>query len=126
MNREIAHRSMRQIQLQWLPIVSVVEGNVDGAFRAGEEQALARRIFPHHVAGAAIRNTMRDFRPRFPVIARAVNMCAQIVEPERIDRGVRRARIEVRGFDDGNFAPRLERRRRNILPGLAAVSRDLN
>src|SRR5467141_3079378 len=126
MNREIAHRSVRQIQLQRLPIVSIVEGNVHGAFRSGEEQTLARRIFAHYVAGAAIGNIFCDFRPRLAEIARAVNMRAQIVEPERIDRRVRRACIEVRSFDNRNFAPRLELRRRYILPGLSAVARDLN
>src|SRR5260370_18714486 len=124
MNREIAHGRLRQIQLQGLPIVSIVEGNVDGAFRPGEEQTLSNWIFAHHVAGAAIRNTQRDFRPRLPVIARAVNVCAQIVQPERIDRRVRRARIEVRSLDDRNFSPLLQLRRRYVLPGFPAVARD--
>ena len=53
-------------------------------------------------------------------------MRAQIVEPERVNRSVRRPRIEVRGFDDGDFAPRLELRRRDILPGLAPIARDVN
>src|SRR2546425_6233638 len=81
MNREIAHRRMRQIQLQRLPIVSIVEGNVNGAFRAGVEQTFSHRIFAHHVACAAIRNAFCNFRPRFSEIARAVNVRAQIVEP---------------------------------------------
>ena len=126
MNREIAHRRMRQIQLQRLPIVSIVEGSVDGAFRAGVEQTFSHRIFAHHVACAAIRNAFCNFRPRFSEIACAVNVRAQIVEPERIDRRVRRARIEVRSFDDGNFAPRLQLRRRDVLPGFSAVTRDVN
>src|SRR6202158_2243376 len=109
-----------------MPIVSIVEGNIDRAFRAGEEQTLARRTCAHSVAGAAIRNIFCDSRPRLAEIVRAVNVRAQIVEPERIDRRVRRARIEVRSFDNGNFAPRLQLRRRYILPGLSAVARDLN
>ena len=126
MNYEIAHGRVRQIELQRLPIVSIVEGNVNGAFRAGEEQTFANRIFAHHVAGAAIGNIFCDFRPRFAEIARAVNVRAQIVEPERIDRGVRRARLEVRSFDDRNFAPRLQLRRRHVLPRFSAVARDVN
>jgi len=69
---------------------------------------------------------MCDFRPRLSVVARAVNVRAQIVEPERIDRRVGRTRLEVRSFDDGNFAPRLQLRRRDVLPGFAPVARKLN
>src|SRR5712664_2054568 len=126
MNREIAHGRVRQIQLQRLPIATIVEGNVHGAFGTGVEQTFSRGIFAHHVAGAAIGNSLGNFRPRFSEIARAVNVRAQIVEPERIDRRVRRAGVEVRSFDDGNFAPRLQLRRRYVLPRFSAVARDVN
>src|SRR6266566_6042628 len=126
MDRKVAHGRVRQIELQRLPIVSIVEGNIDGTFRSREEQALAHRIFAHHVARSAIGNPFCDFRPRFSEIARAVNVRAQIIKPERIDRGIRRARVEVRRFDNGNFAPRLQSRRRHVLPGFSAVARDVN
>src|SRR6266404_497472 len=126
MNSDVAHRRMWQIQLQRLPVVSIVERNIDGAFRSCEQQALWSRVFANHVAGAAIGNAMSNFRPRLSEIARAVNVRAQIVEPERIDRRVRRARIEMRGFDSRDFAPRLQLRRRNVLPEFPAVARNVN
>ena len=35
-NREIAHRGCRQIELQRLPMIAIIEGNEDGALGAGE------------------------------------------------------------------------------------------
>ena len=43
MNRQIAHGSVRQIQLQRLPGIGVIKGNVDRGFRAGKKQALPAR-----------------------------------------------------------------------------------
>ncbi len=48
-NPQIAHRSMRQIQLQRLPVIAVVERRPNAIFAAGEEQSLAYRIFAHGV-----------------------------------------------------------------------------
>ena len=39
-NGQIAHRGDRQVELQRLPVVAVVERNVNAEFGAGEEQAL--------------------------------------------------------------------------------------
>src|SRR5258708_18894371 len=38
----------------------------------------------------------------------------------------RRARIEMRGFDNRDFAPRLQLWRRNVLPGFTAVEQSLD
>ena len=45
MDREIANRSDRQIQLQGLPVIAVIERNVNSEFGSGEEQPFALRIF---------------------------------------------------------------------------------
>src|SRR5277367_795889 len=117
---------MRQIQLQRLPVVAVFEGNVDRSFGAGVEQAFAHRVFANHVDGRVVRQTVGDFRPRFAVIARAVNMRTQIVETETVDGGVRGGSIRVRSLDDGDFAPRRELRRRDVVPGFSTVAREVN
>ena len=79
-NVEVTHRGVWQIQLQRLPVVAVVERNVDGSFRSREEQTFSHGIFAYHVARAAIGNAPGNFRPRFSIIARAINVRAQIVE----------------------------------------------
>src|ERR1700719_1953833 len=107
MNSEVAHRGVGQIKLQRLPVLSVVEGNIDRAFGAGKKQTFARGILAYCVAHSANRNATGDFSPGLAEVASAVNVGAQIVKAKAVDRGVRRAGIEVRSFDNGNFAPGL-------------------
>src|SRR2546423_12118606 len=107
-------------------MLAIIKRNVNGTFRAREEQALAHSIFTHDVAGASGGNPVRNFRPGLPKIARSVDMSAQIVEAKAVDGGIGRAGIEVRSFDNGNFAPGLELRRRDVLPGFAVVSSEMN
>src|SRR5713226_2055282 len=113
-NDQVAHGGMRQILLQGLPVVAIVERNVDGAFRSGKEQALTNGIFANDVAGAAIGNSLGDFLPGSSKVARAVNVRAEIIEAERVDRRVSGGGVEMRRLDDGDFAPRLELRRSDI------------
>src|SRR5262249_18598019 len=84
------------------------------------------RIFANNVCGCAVRNALRDFLPGFAEVARSVNVRAKIVKPKAVDRSIRSPSLEMRGFDNGDLAPRLELRRRNILPGLAAVPGDVD
>jgi len=71
--------------VQRLPVVSIVKRNVDRAFRSGKEQTLSKRIFPHHVAGAATRNSFCISVHDFP--KSRVRKCARANRrAERIDR----------------------------------------
>ena len=53
-NREIAHGGVRQIELQRLPMVAVVERNPNGIFGSGEQQSFADGIFADGVDGAEV------------------------------------------------------------------------
>ena len=55
MDREIANPGDRQIQLQGLPVLSVVQRYINSEFGSGEEQPFALRIFADDAknAGAA-------------------------------------------------------------------------
>src|SRR6202790_810897 len=125
-DREVAHRRMRQIELHRLPVVAIIEGDVHGGFRAGKEQTLVRWIFANYVAGRVVGNAFGGFLPRLPKIAGAVDVWMQVVQTEAVYGGVRGAGDEVRRFDDGNFAPGLELRRRDVLPSLAGVAGDVD
>jgi hypothetical protein len=48
-DHQVAHRDRRQIQLQGLPVVAIVEGNRDTELGCRVEQSLARRIFANVV-----------------------------------------------------------------------------
>ncbi len=92
---DVAHRRRRHVQPQRLPMSAVVERDIDGAFGAGEQQALPLRILADGIDRLAVGNAGDDLRPGLPAVVRAEDVRPQIVEAERVDRGVGRERIEV-------------------------------
>ena len=74
----VADRRARQIQPQRLPVIAVVERNVDGRLGAGEEQALLFRILAddvHLAAGALVaRQAVDDARPGLAGVVRAIDV----------------------------------------------------
>ena len=55
MDDEIAHGSVRQIKLQRLPVLAVVEGDPDRPLGACEKQAMPHRILAHRIDGSILR-----------------------------------------------------------------------
>ena len=126
MDGEIAHGSMREAELERLPGVTIVERNINGGFRAGIEQTMAQGIFANDVGRSVVGDTAGDLGPSGSEIARTVDVRVEIVEAKTIDRGIRCAGIEVRGFNDGDFAPRLELWRGDVLPIFPAIACELD
>ena len=106
LNQQVTHRGCGHVQPQRLPMIAIVEGNVNCALSAGKEQTLALGIFTHRIHILIGGNAVDDFGPGLAGVARAVNVRTQIVETQRVDGGVGRLRIEVAGFDDRNLLPR--------------------
>src|SRR5271165_3742461 len=125
MNREVAHGSVWEVELERLPRIAVVERNVHGSFRAGVEQALAPGIFANDIGRRVVGDTAGDLDPSRAEIARAVEVRVEIVEAKTIDRRIGGAGSEVRGFNDGDFAPGLKLGRRDILPVFPAIACEL-
>ena len=73
-NPEIAHGGVRQIQLQGLPVVAVVERDPDRIFRAGKQQAFAHGIFAHRVHRAEVGQAGGDQLPGLAAVVRAVDI----------------------------------------------------
>src|SRR6267143_55207 len=96
MNHEVTDRSSRKVEAEGLPVVAVVERNVDGLFRTGEQQSFALRIFADGVDGLVFRDSVHDLLPGLASVVGPVNMRMQIVKPEPVDRCVNSAGIEVR------------------------------
>src|SRR5205823_6409696 len=102
---------------------AVVEAHVDRLLRSAEEQSAAQRVFPDDVDDAAARQAADDLLPGAAAIASAQDVRAQIVEAQRVDRGVGRPRLEVARLEDAHFCPGNELLRRHLLPGLSPVAR---
>src|SRR4051812_10555781 len=109
MDRDVAYRSHRQIVLQRLPMLAIVERKIDTAFRTGVQQTWPYRIRAHDVDGLVGRNAGDDRRPRFAAVARAVDVRMEIVEPMTVDRGIRAFGRNRRRFDNADFGPVAER-----------------
>ena len=86
---QIADRRQGHVQPQRLPVVAVVERDVDGPLRAREQQPPPLRILADRVDRRA-GNAADDLRPRLAAVVRAEDVRAQIVEAKRVDRGVGR------------------------------------
>ncbi len=125
-NGEIAHRGMWQIELQRLPVVTVIKGNEYRALRTCKEQPLAFGIFAHRVARSTGRNAVRYFAPRLAEVASPIDVRAQIVQAKAVNGSICRTGLEMRNLDDRDLAPGLELRWRDVLPGLSGVLRDVN
>jgi len=115
---------VRQIQLQRLPVVAIVEGNPNTLFRAGKEQPFSQRILANRVDGCVIRQTIGDALPGLAAIVRSINVGVRIVNSEAADGSISGSIIEVRSDELCDFAPRSQRRRSNVLPAGAAIPRD--
>ena len=125
-NREVAHGRGRQVQLQRLPVVAVVERDEDAELGAGVEQTAPLRILFDRLQVDAGRKTARDLLPRLAGIARAVDVRFVVLEPMTIDRRVRLVRVEVRRLHHDDLAPRRQLARCDVLPALAFVGRDFD
>ena len=99
-------------------MIAIVEGNINGALGSGEQHPLADRIFAHGVDHFVVGNAVDDLLPGLAAIVRAIDVRAQIVEPEAVDGGVRGLGIEMRRVKLRNFAPRRQVRRRDVVPVL--------
>src|SRR5258708_34068096 len=126
MHGEVADRSSGHIELQRLPGIAIIEGDVGAQFRAGVEQALAYRIFADAIEEAAFGNAGGGALPGFAEIARTVEIRLQVFEAMAVNRGVRGGSVEMRSFDVRDFAPGREFRRSDVAPGLAFVLRELD
>ena len=96
LDRQVAHRRRRQVQLQRLPVVAVVERHEDGELGAREQQSAARRILFDRLHVDARRQTARDRLPRLAAVLRAQRVRLVVGEPMAIDGRVRFVRRAVR------------------------------
>src|SRR5258708_23685799 len=121
MKPQVAHGSVGQIELESLPVVTVIEGDPNAFLGAGEQKALADGVFAHGVNGSVVWEASGDESPSLSTIARAINVRAQIIDAKAAHRSVGGLVIKVRGDDLRHLAPRGQFGRRHIFPLGAAV-----
>ena len=120
-DHEVADRRGGHVQPQRLPMVAVIEGDVDGALGAREQQAASHGVLTHRVHDLIRRDSRHDFRPGLPAILGPKDVRVQIVEPQSIDSGISRLGVEVAGLEDGDLLERLHLRGRDIGPLFPAI-----
>ena len=125
-NDQIANRGRGQVQPQRLPVISIVERNVDGAFGSCKQQTLSLRILAYHVGILVVRNAVRNLSPVSTSVARTINVWPQIVEPESIDGRIRCVLVKVAGVKNRNLLPCFQLLWRHIGPVSAAIGRPMN
>ena len=129
---QVAHRRGRQVELQRLPVITVVEGDVHAVLRAGEEQAPAHGIGADDSCDAPRRvihrQAVRDARPRLAEVARAVEEGRMKSQAHVLDGRVGRAGHVRRGFErDDVGATRIRHLRdADVGPRLSFVARQVD
>src|SRR5580700_8150700 len=114
---------MRQVQLQRLPVITVIERNPHRSFSSSKEQALADGILANCI-DRRIRQAVCDQLPGLATIVRSVDVGSEVVDPKAADRGIGRVLVKMRSLNLGYLAPRCQLWRRDIAPILPAIMRD--
>ena len=126
LNREIADGSVRQVQLQGLPMVAIVEGYVYSGFRARKEKPFANRVFADGVGKASLGDATRNLLPSCAAISGAVEVRLVILEPVPVNGGVNRSRVVAGGHEHADLAPGRQAWWSDVVPGFAIVASDLD
>src|SRR5258708_14086364 len=113
---EISDGSDWQVQLQCLPLLSVVKRHVDSQFGCGEEQSFGLRILPNGTKESSSGNAVGDQLPSGSIVERSVDVRGLIIESAAIHRRVSDSGIEMRRFDQRDFTPFPEPWGRDIFP----------
>src|SRR5580704_3844580 len=125
-NPEITHGRMRQIELETLPMIAVIERHPYARFRPREQKSLANGVFAHGVDRRVVRQTAGDKLPRFSAVVRAIDVWMLIIYAKTTHRSVRCLVIEVRRDELRHLAPRRQFRRRDVFPVGSGVARGPN
>ena len=124
LDQKIARPGGRQILLQWLPPVAIVETDEHAGFGAGVKQARAHRVGAHDADRLAGGKARGDVLPGLAAIVRPQDMGFEIVDPLAIDRKIGGIAVAIGLVDARNLAPRLHSGERARLPAAPAVARD--
>src|SRR5204863_3111405 len=121
----VVDRHGRQVPAEPVPFPAVVERDVDPGLAPRVEEAAPRRSFADHPREVVGTDPVRDLRPGPTVVRRLPEVRTEVIELVAGVRDERDRRIVRRRLDDRDERERTDRRRRDVLPGLAVVPRDV-
>src|SRR5439155_10249748 len=87
-NREVAHRAWRQVELQRLPMISIIKRDENSQFSARKEQPAPQRVFLHGLHINARWQAAGDLLPRLAAIARAIDVRVVVGQAMPIYRSI--------------------------------------
>ncbi len=118
---EIAHRRVRQIQLQRTPVIAVVQGKPYGLLGTRIQQPAAHRILAHRVGRGVLGQAGGNELPAPPSIPGPVNVRLEIIDTKAAHRSEGDLGIEMRCLQLRHLAPGRHPGRSHLLPVLAVV-----
>ena len=123
----VGDRDDGQVALERLPVRAVVERDVEAGLGAGVEQAAADRVFAHDAREGRVGDAGDDLRPG---LCRSRWSCrctaAEVVELVHRRRDVGRALVVRRDIDGVDADPLRDALRRDVVPGLPVVAREVD
>src|SRR5258708_15273434 len=122
-HHQIMYRRYRQIELQRLPVIAIVERKVNTQLRPGKKQSFPHSVFANRADISAIRDTVRDLLPRFPEIVRAIDVRTNIIEPVPVYGRVGGFSIEMRPLQNSDLSPIPQVWLRNVASTPAGIPR---
>ena len=101
---EIGDGHRRQVEIEGLPVSTVVEGHEHAQFGSCVEHARVRRIFAHHAYKSILRQALIDAFPALAVIAGLVDVWFKVIQLVAGDCQVCRGLVvgaDLNGIDHG-------------------------
>ena len=111
-----------QVELQALPVFTIIERHLHSPAGAGIEQAGMLRVLAHDIDVSPIGQTMTDFPPVLASVVGDIGTRLEIVQPMPVNREIGRFRVHCRGIDQVDPAPVFQTGGRDIVPPLAAIA----
>src|SRR5262249_39151554 len=104
-NCQVAHRAGREVQLQRLPLLAIVERYKHSKLRSGEQQPSPSRVFLDRLEIDTHRQPVRYSLPALAAIPRAINVRLIVFKSMPVYRGVRFIHVKVGRLHHRHLAP---------------------
>src|SRR6266849_1560740 len=115
-----------QLQLQGMPVLAVVEGDLYSSLCPCIEQPAPDRIFADHPCKVIFSESPCDLRPGLAKVLRFVEIGLEIVQFVAVGGYIGRGGIVWRRLYDADERPLGQIWRRHVLPALAAIARNMH
>src|SRR5215471_6993245 len=123
---EVVNRRIGQVQLQGLPVRTVIDREVHAGLGTGIKQTFDLGVFADGSRVSASRNARTDARPGLAKVVRLIDKRCEIVELVEVHSRVCGTGVEMRSLDDAYKSPFGHVLRRDVFPGLAVIARKLD